>query len=217
MRLNGIDVSKYQGQIEWAKVAADGIAFAFVRASDGKTADNETTFAVNWAGANGAGLITGAYHILRPSEDLDSVRAQARLFLRRIGEAMPPEQRQYLPAVLDVEVSAAITEEAYAAAIRTWIAEIESDPRFAGRPTIIYTRASFWREIGDPIEFASRPLWVADYSRDPPRLPAGWADCTFFQWTNKSRVAGIDGNVDGNYFNGTLDALRRLAGPPLTA
>jgi lysozyme len=180
MRLNGIDVSKYQGQIDWA-------------------------------GANGAGLITGAYHILRPSVDLDPVRAQARLFLRRIGEAA--EQTHYLPAVLDVEASAAITHDGYAAAIRTWIAAVEADARFAGRPSIIYTRASFWREIGEPVEFSSRPLWVADYSRDPPRLPAGWAGWRFFQWTSKSKVAGIDGDVDGNYFDGSLDALRALAGP----
>src|SRR5215467_14678034 len=62
--VNGIDVSHFQGSIDWEEVAAQGIGFAFVKATDGLGTD--PAFATNWSGANQAGILRGAYHFFRP-------------------------------------------------------------------------------------------------------------------------------------------------------
>lgn len=212
--IEGIDVSKFQVRIDWARAFAAGKRFCFLRASDGINPANETTLPERWGPARSAGFVCGAYHYFRPSSDMNHVTKQAALFLRRFNEAVTVVEKTYLPAVIDVEQSSeSVGHAEYARGIKLWIDEVERDPRFVGRKTIIYTRASFWREIGDPTGFEDHPVWVADYSRDPPRLPKGWSEYTFFQYTEKGKVDGIAGDVDLNRFNGDFQGLDRLLRP----
>jgi GH25 family lysozyme M1 (1,4-beta-N-acetylmuramidase) len=92
----GIDVSYYQGSIDWNAVQASGIAFTFVRVSDGATF-SDPKFAANYAGAQTAGLIRGAYQFFRADQDID---AQANMMIAAVGTLQPGD----LPPVLDVEV-----------------------------------------------------------------------------------------------------------------
>lgn len=209
--IEGIDVSKFQSSIDWPKARATGREFVFMRASDGTNPANETTLASKWAAARAAGFVCGAYHFFRPSADLAAVQSQASLFLGRFNEAVPVVETGYLPAVVDVEVSpGAVSKADYARGVRTWIDAIEASPRFQGLSTIIYTRASLWSELGNPPEFATHPLWVADYSQDPPRLPAPWGRWTFFQYSESSTVDGIAGHVDADRFDGSRADLLAL-------
>ena len=209
--VDGVDVSKFQAGIDWTKVRAAERAFVFIRASDGANGSNETTFATKWVGARSAGLICGAYHLFRPSSDMGAVRAQADLFLRRFNEGVPSGEVGYLPPVIDVEISGIrISNADYVKGIQAWIDAIEPSDRFRGMKTIVYTRAGFWTQIGDPKSFADHPLWVADYSKDPPRVPTPWGSWTFFQHSDSGHVDGVSGNVDLDRFNGTLADLQAL-------
>lgn len=193
-RLAGIDVSHWQGTVDWQRVAGHGISFAFIKATEGGDY-TDPAFAANWAGAAPAGVARGAYHFYRPQTD---AAAQAEHFLRtvqlRAGD---------LPPVLDVEVTDGRSASAIAAGVRTWLETVE---RATGRRPIVYTRASFWSaQMGD---FGAYPLWVAHYSAASPNIPAGWSGWTFWQHSDAGRVAGISGDVDLNWFAGGGDDLQ---------
>ncbi len=218
MAIEGIDVSKWQGEIDWPAVVSAGKAFCILRASYGTDPDDEQTLPQRWMPATTAGLICGAYHYFCPENEEHLVRAQADLFLFRFNEAVPDSQTAYLPAVIDIEDSAdGVDNKTYAKGIRQWMEIVESSDRFAGRPTVIYTSQSFWSEIGDPAGFSDRPLWVANYSPKPPRLPSGWNDYAFFSYSDGGNVEGITGKVDLDQFNGILDQLEAMNGPPTAA
>src|SRR6266545_2185857 len=89
----GIDVSKWQGTIDWSAVASSGVVFAFIRVNHGLD-DIDEEFAASWSGARRAGVVRGAYQYFLPDED---AVAQADLFLARMGPLEPGD----LPPVLD--------------------------------------------------------------------------------------------------------------------
>jgi lysozyme len=187
--VDGIDVSHWQGAIDWAAVRGSGVDFAFIKATEGATY-TDPQFARNWAAAGEAGVMRGAYHYFRPGTD--PVK-QAENFLRvaRIG----PND---LPAVLDVETSEGLAGDALLRAVRTWLETVE---RATGKRPIVYTYPDFWNRYaaGSPGPY---PLWIASYGRDQPLVPIGWNDWTFWQYTSTGRVPGIAGDVDQNRFNG---------------
>ncbi len=187
--LPGIDVSHWQGAIDWDAVAADGVEFAFIKATEGGDYV-DPRFAANWSGAQRAGVVRGAYHFFRPQTD---AVAQAEHFLRTVQLA-PGD----LPPVLDVEVTDGRSAATIAAGVRTWLQEVE---RATGRRPILYTRASFWTaQMGSG--FGGYPLWVAHYGVSSPNIPAEWSGWTFWQHSDAGRVDGISGDVDLNWFNG---------------
>src|SRR5688572_19515997 len=85
--VNGIDVTYHQQTIDWPKVKAAGIEFAFIRVSDGATFQ-DPKFDTNWAESRAAGVRHGAYQLFRPAED---ARAQADLLLSKIGNKLAPD------------------------------------------------------------------------------------------------------------------------------
>jgi lysozyme len=195
--LPGIDVSHWQGTIDWNAVAADGVEFAFIKATEGGDY-TDPRFAANWAGAQRAGVVRGAYHFFRPQTD---ALAQAAHFLRTV-QLSPGD----LPPVLDVEVTDGRSAAQIAAGVRAWLQEVE---RATGRRPILYTRASFWTgQMGGG--FGEYPLWVAHYGVSQPNIPAEWSGWTFWQHSDAGRVDGISGDVDLDWFNGgraELDAF----------
>lgn len=215
LRIPGVDVSKWQPDVDWAKIIAAGMQFAFVRASNGTGAANEQMFVPHWRAAKAAGMaVRGAYHYFEPGQ---SAADQAALFLSQVRSALTAGESAYLPAVLDVEAPPnGVAAAAYVAGITAWLGAVEADPLFAGRKSIVYTTQSFWAELGNPAGFSSRPLWIADYSQDPPRLPSGWSTYAFFQKSQTGSVSGIPGNADLDFFNGDIDVLTAMTAP-LTA
>lgn len=196
--LPGIDVSHWQGAIDWDAVAAAGVEFAFIKATEGGDY-TDPRFAANWAGAGRVGVLRGAYHFFRPQTD---ARAQAEHFLRTVPLA-PGD----LPPVLDVEVTDGRSAQVIAAGVRTWLEEVE---RATGRRPIVYTRASFWTaQMGGG--FGAYPLWVAHYGVSAPNVPAGWSGWTFWQHSDAGRVDGITGAVDLNWFNGDRAEMQAFA------
>ena len=101
----GVDVSYYQGTVDWAKAKAAGVKFAFLRVSDGTTF-RDPKFVQNWANTKTAGVIRGAYQFFRPSQN---VNAQADLMIAALGTYQPGD----LPPVIDVEAWRKTTGESF--------------------------------------------------------------------------------------------------------
>ncbi|HEU0029068.1 MAG TPA: GH25 family lysozyme [Kofleriaceae bacterium] len=200
--MKGVDVSYYQGTIDWPAAKADGVEFAFTRVSDGLTFE-DPKFETNWSAIKANGMLRGAYQFFRPNQD---PIAQADLLLQKIGTLGPGD----LPPVIDVEVDGGLGPSAVASAVRKWVDHVTAA---IGRPPIIYTGFYFWRDqVGAP-DLTTSPLWHAQYTTaDCPNIAPPWTDWAFWQFTSSGRVAGIDGNVDTNRFNGTREQLEQLAG-----
>lgn len=196
--LFGIDVSHYQGDIDWATVKAGPTNFVFMKASEGATFKSPA-FARNWSGAEG--LHRGAYHFFRPSVP---GAAQAANFL----SVWKPQKGDLLP-VLDLEDFDGSSLPGYLSDIGEWMAAVSR--AIGGKLPIVYTAAAFWQKIGNPTAYASHPLWVANYTQAAgPRLPAGWSDYTIWQYSDTGQVEGISGNCDVNLFNGGPDDIASI-------
>lgn len=192
----GIDVSHHQGAIDWERVKAAGIQFAFIRVSDGLSRD--TRFDFNWSEAKAKGILRGVYQFFRPN--IDPV-AQANLLVTDVASF----ERGDIPPVLDVEVFDGATDQQMIDRITKWIEVIKTK---LGVEPLIYTSAGFWNQIA-PTFKPVKDLWIANWTTRPtPTLPHAWSDYRFWQYTSSGRVDGISTNVDRNRFNGTLEQLR---------
>ena len=202
--VKGVDVSYYQGNVDWAAAKADGVEFAFVRISDG-LGTIDTKFEQNWAGTKSAGILRGAYQFFRPNQD---ALAQADLFLDKLGTL----EANDLPPVIDVEAAGGLGPAAVAAQVGIWIDRVKAA---TGMTPIIYTGFYFWRDSVGAAEFPGSPLWHAQYSSaECPNIPPPWTDWAIWQFTASGRVAGIAGDVDTNRFNGTREQLLALTASP---
>lgn len=200
----GIDVSVYQGTIDWHQVASSGVQFAFVRVSDG-THSIDSRFTQNWSGARAAGVLRGAYQFFRSAQD---VNAQAQIMINALradgGELAP---------VLDVE-DASIQGNSAAtvvAAARRWIDIVAAA---TGTTPIIYT-GTYVVGSSSPM-YSPNPLWEAAYFNDYSpshcvRINDNWSHWTFWQYSDRGHVPGISGNVDMDVFNGDAAALMAFA------
>ena len=203
----GVDVSRWQGTIDWHALKQAGIVFAVIRATIGDFLTDDK-FTENWLEAKQAGIFRCAYHVLRP--DIDAV-AQIAHFEDVVGEAGD------LPHVLDVELTGNQPDRVIQQ--RTFDSLREMEARF-GRAPIVYTADWFWTpHIGDQPWVEGYDLWVAHYywpQVKTPRIPAGWMVWRIWQHSNRGRVSGIQGNADLNWFGGTMEDLIAYAGgsPP---
>lgn len=196
--VQGIDVSHYQGVVDWQQVAQAGMAFAFAKATDGITyVDPE--LAVNWPGMQTAGLLRGAYHFFEPNDD---ATAQAQHFLSTV-QLVPGD----LPPVLDVEITGGVSNEQIWSGVSTWLQIVEQE---TGRQPILYTASGFWNSHAPDLTLTRYPLWLADYAAQPA-LPNGWTSWLFWQHSQTGSVAGVTGAVDLDLFNGTVEQLHELA------
>lgn len=197
--LSGIDVSHYQGTVDWAAVKAAGIAFAFAKASDGNTY-KDTQFQKNWQGMQAAGLLRGAYHFYESDDD---PVAQANNFLSAVGTLAKTD----LPPVIDIESTKGnFGNNSLAANLQICLDAIEKG---LGRTPIIYTNCAFWN-ANLTAGFGRYPLWIARYSSTPPTIPNGWTNWNFWQYSQSGAVAGVTGAVDLDQFAGSSEDLQQL-------
>jgi lysozyme len=199
--VHGIDVSKYQGMVDWARAKSTGVQFAFARISDG-TANPDATFAANWHGMLANGIVRGAYQYFRASV---SPSAQASLVVTSLAMAGGLGSAD-LPVVLDLETADGQAESTIETNVRAWLTAIEAQ---TGRTPIIYTSTGTY-----PISmatFAAYPLWVANYGATCPSMPVGWSNWRFWQYSSTGSVNGIQGDVDLDEFDGTLAELTAFA------
>lgn len=207
----GVDVSRFQGTIDWTAVGGYGIRFAFVQASRGTGFDCDVVpdncgadlyYASNYAAARAAGIRVGAYHRVfidpEPIEALKiDARAEANLFTSIVGTL----RRGDLVPALDVESP---FDGASPVQIRVWIKTwIKRVRKTLGVRPIIYTNTTSWAATDDTTKFARKghPLWVANWGVGRPSVPAGnWGGrgWSIWQYTSSGTVPGITGRVDMN-------------------
>lgn len=198
--LLGIDVSRYQGAIDWKQVGQRregkaSIHFAFIKATEG-VRYTDPRFRQNWDASAKHGIRRGAYHYFLPDAD---PQAQARHFISRVRLRAGD-----LPPVLDVEETRGVPAATLRKRIATWLQSVEK--HYGVRP-IVYTYVEFYEHtLGD--RFDNYPLWVAHYLQPhQPRIRRDWA---FWQFSEKARISGIRGAVDLNTFHGDATAFQRL-------
>jgi lysozyme len=205
--LNGIDVYYKDGVIPWPTLKAAGNAFVIARAAYGDVEDTRVEAYVD--GIRRSGMALGVYHFLRTSKDYQKQIDLMLELIQRLG--IGPGD---LPPALDVEDNPVYdgpwqtaNNDKYLTAVDRWITAVTE---LTGRTPILYTRAGFWATLGNPGGFSHCPLWVAHYGAVSPRLPAGWTDYAFWQYTDKGSVPGVNAKVDMNRFNGDAAALASL-------
>jgi lysozyme len=209
----GIDVSFWNAGIDWPKVRAAGQRYVFAKATEGDFYA-DPTFDDNWRGAKAAGLLRGAYHFFRSNVD---PKKQADKFINYVKSMNDDGE---LPPVLDLETHDGQAKAKIISRAKSWLDLVEE--AFDKKP-IIYSGQFFLQDHfseaggGPPLWAKDYPLWLAQYPNQyvpgmQPVLPRGWFKWTFWQYTDKGRVNGINARVDLNLFNGTLEDLYRLAG-----
>ncbi|MCY8271266.1 GH25 family lysozyme [Bacillus sonorensis] len=182
MGIKGIDVSHWQGNINWKKVAGDGIKFAFIKATEGTTL-KDNKFETNVSGANAMGIKTGAYHFARFGSKSEAL-AEARFFLSVVKKI-----RLTYPLVLDLEVNQRnVSKSVLTDAAVAFLREIEK----AGYYAMIYSGKSFLENCLDESKLKPFALWVARYNSTLGRHADIW------QYSSSGKVQGISGNVDMN-------------------
>jgi lysozyme len=197
--LIGIDVSHFQGAVNWAEVRGAGCAFAFAKATE-STSIVDSEFAANWSGMKAAGLVRGAYHFFRAEQD--GVQ-QANHFLQTVQL-----ETGDLPPVIDIELNDGVTGSRLIAGVGNWI---DTVAQATGMTPLIYTNTPFWDEYMND-GFGKFPLWLAHYTgaSAPEPLPHGWTDWTFWQYSQSLRIPGVNGPADHNRFNGAQTDLQAL-------
>lgn len=202
MALNGIDVSVWQGFIDWAGVAGAGTSFTYVKATEGISV-NDSQFARNWSVSKARGIPRGAYHFFHFNQD---PIAQANFFLASAN----PQAGDLLPAV-DVEVTDGVSDVTQLVQkLAAFISKVEQ--AISGKRMMIYTGWGFWNSSFNGSDaFSGHPLWIAEYNNQPsPSLPNGWTNWSIWQYGSNGSVAGINGDVDLDRLNGDAAALNAI-------
>jgi lysozyme len=198
--IHGIDVSYYQGKINWQKVKDmedDGVKvrFAFIKATEGLL-QVDPYFQRNWREAPKVGIICGAYHFFRPKRD---GKTQAKFFLQVVNI-----EKGDLPPVVDIESLDGVSPVKMRAELADFLNYVEVKTKV--RP-IIYSGLKFYEDYLEE-HFEEYPLWIAHYYQ--PKLRMDKSRWKFWQHSDKAKINGIGHVVDFNAFNGdslTFDKL----------
>jgi lysozyme len=205
----GIDVSRWQGSMDYHRAAVAGARFVFARATVGDYYTDPQMVA-NVTNAQAAGLLAGVYHVLRPD-----ISATAQL--TRLSAALEQLPALDLPLVLDCEISAGMR----AATITRTLWSLASGMTQllpSTRKPIIYTRRSWWQQyVQDDPDWQQFDLFVAHYTNAPrPILPRDWSGWTFWQWSADGNGAGAaygaeSHSIDLVRFAGSESDLQKYA------
>lgn len=194
--VHGVDVSKWQGDIDWGRVRASGASFAFIKATEGGDHADEA-FAANWRAAAAAGLPRGAYHFYYFCR---TGAEQADWFIRNV-----PKERGALPPVLDVEWNAhsrTCTRRPGAEEVRAEMAAfLTAVGRHYGQRPLVYVTPDFYRE-NELARLTGATFWLRSVAGHPRETYPG-QNWTFWQYTGTGVVPGIDGPADLNAFAGS--------------
>ncbi|QIS23354.1 glycoside hydrolase family 25 protein [Nocardia terpenica] len=203
----GPDVSSWQhidGRlINWFEVRASGNNFAMLKATEGLNYVNPY-FVPDSLLMRAAGVARGTYHYAHPELPPEP---QAALYAAVVlGQNGPLD----LPPVLDLENSGGLPPAALIDWTHRYLNTVQA---LTGRVPIVYTYPRFWQTaMADTHDFATYPLWIADYRGNPqPEVPGGWPTWTFWQTTDSGQVPGIAGSTDVNVYSGAQGDFGRFA------
>ena len=187
---NGIDVSEWQGNIDFGEVARAGIEVVYIRASEGR-GYVDPYFRENYEKAKSNGLRTGFYHFLTAT-NVAEAKEEAEFFVSNI-KGLEPDCR----LAMDFEVFDGLSVSAINEISKVFLETVE---KLSGKDCVIYSDAYNAREVFSKELAEDYPIWVADYFVEEPESNGKWNFWVGFQYSDRGRVNGIDGNVDRDYF-----------------
>ena len=185
----GIDISEFQGEIDFEEVRRSGIEAVYIRVGAGKYTDEY--FAENYERAKAAGLKIGFYHYVT-ARSVDEGRRQARFFAS-LAAGREPDMR----LAMDFEYFGSLSVSQINAISEAYLDELTA---LTKREAVIYSDLSNARNIFSRALAEKYPLWAAQYGADEPSANGKWREWVGFQYTDEGRVGGIYGNVDRNIF-----------------
>lgn len=185
----GIDISEFQGEIDFEEVRRSGIEAVYIRVGAGEYTDEY--FAENYERAKAAGLKIGFYHYVT-ARSVDEGRRQARFFAS-LAAGREPDMR----LAMDFEYFGSLSVSQINAISEAYLDELTALTR---REVVIYSDLSNARKIFSRALAEKYPLWAAQYGADEPSANGKWREWVGFQYTDEGRVGGIYGNVDRNIF-----------------
>lgn len=204
----GIDISEFQGEIDFEEVRRSGIEAVYIRVGAGEYTDEY--FAENYERAKAAGLKIGVYHYVT-ARSVEEGRRQARFFAS-LAAGREPDMR----LAMDFEYFGSLSVSQINAISEAYLDELIALTR---REAVIYSNLSNARNIFSRALAEKYPLWAAQYGADEPSANGKWRDWVGFQYTDEGRVGGIYGNVDRNIFtegiflsnSGRIDGEKRTS------
>lgn len=204
----GIDISEFQGEIDFEEVRRSGIEAVYIRVGSGEYTDEY--FAENYERAKAAGLKIGFYHYVT-ARSVEEGRRQARFFAS-LAAGREPDMR----LAMDFEYFGSLSVSQINAISEAYLDELTA---LTKREAVIYSDLSNARNIFSRALAEKYPLWAAQYGADEPSANGKWREWVGFQYTDEGRVGGIYGNVDRNIFtegiflsdSGHIDGEKRTA------
>lgn len=185
----GIDISEFQGEIDFEEVRRSGIEAVYIRVGAGEYTDEY--FAENYERAKAAGLKIGFYHYVT-ARSVEEGRRQAQFFAS-LAAGREPDMR----LAMDFEYFGSLSVSQINAISEAYLDELTALTR---REAVIYSDLSNARNIFSRALAEKYPLWAAQYGADEPSANGKWREWVGFQYTDEGRVGGIYGNVDRNIF-----------------
>lgn len=217
--VKGLDVSKWQADVNWQTQWNLGARFAYVKATEGNYYTS-STFAAQYKGARQVGMIRGAYHFANPLAS--SGADQARIFVQNgggwtaDGYTLPPvldfEANPYAGQTIDGYYQGNSCYDRSPSQLANWVREFGNTMKaLTGRLPVIYTNTSWWKYcMADAAGFGDYPLWTAYWPSSASNyagpLPSSWSSYSFWQYSESGPFAG-----DSNVWNGDYEGLRRFA------
>ena len=204
----GIDISEFQGEIDFEEVRRSGIEAVYIRVGAGEYTDEY--FAENYERARAAGLKIGFYHYVT-ARSVEEGRRQARFFASLVA-GREPDMR----LAMDFEYFGSLSVSQINAISEAYLDELTA---LTKREAVIYSDLSNARNIFSRALAEKYPLWAAQYGADEPSANGKWREWVGFQYTDEGRVGGIYGNVDRNIFtegiflsdSGRIDGEKRTS------
>lgn len=198
--VQGIDAARFQSSINWPVARANGVNFAYLKATEGGDLI-DPKFKDHWRGAGRAGVLRGAYHFYYFCTEPE---VQARWFIRhvpRVAGSLPPvldmEWNPFSPTCATVRPPAAEVR----AQMRRWLRIVEAH---YGQKAVIYTTPKFYRE-NDLSQFKGYDFWLRSTAKPVAETYPGQS-WVFWQYSATGLIDGIDGKVDLNAFRGGANA-----------
>ncbi len=194
--VRGVDVSYYQGEIDWKVLEGEGLDFAFIKATEGSS-HIDSKFEENWQGASETDLRLGAYHFFSFESEGET---QAKHFI-----SVVPKQEGMLPPVVDIEFYGnRFHNKPDVAETRKQLQNLldELENYYGVKPVIYATESSYSMYIRGA--FNEYPLWIRNVYFSPNvGMPGKWV---FWQYDSEARLRGYSGeeeHIDLNVFNGS--------------
>lgn len=201
--VHGIDISKWQDDLDWDQIYAKDIygdtvffKFVIIKATEGIWME-DPMYDEFWNESKDAGLIRGAYHYFYPQKN---IQQQARNYITSV-DLNPGD----LPPVIDIEETGGLSKKEIVKNLQLFIAELKKEFK---QPPIIYSNADFVNDyLSD--DFKSYKFWVAHYYEKKPRIDKN-VEWIFWQHSDKGVLAGCREHVDVNVFNGSMKEFKRI-------